>query len=235
MCTVTFVKSGDKVVITSNRDEQANRQAAAPRHQTINGKNILFPKDPLAGGTWFATDENGNILVLLNGASEKHQRLRAYRKSRGLIVLDLISANSPRLEWESIDLDHIEPFTLVLFEREQLFQLRWNGMAKEHLTLDATKDQLWSSATLYPAEIRAERASWFFSFMADHPNADENALFHFHRNAHRENRENGLVIERGSLLRTVSITQAIRVAGIVEMRHHDLLAESSFTQSFPLI
>ena len=58
MCTVSFVASNGKIIITSNRDEQVIRPAIAPQKYTINNKTLLFPKDPKAGGTWYVVDEN---------------------------------------------------------------------------------------------------------------------------------------------------------------------------------
>ena len=111
MCTVSFVRSGDKTIITSNRDEEVLRPAIAPKNYLINNKKIIFPKDPRAGGTWYAVDAQANVLVLLNGAAEKHLWNPPYRKSRGLIVLDLMGSDSPLQTWQTIDLDNIEPFT----------------------------------------------------------------------------------------------------------------------------
>lgn len=134
MCTVSFVATNDAFIITSNRDEKVIRPSAIPpKKYHINGKDILFPKDPKAGGTWYAVDAQGTVLVLLNGAAEKHEVQLPYRKSRGLIVLDMISNPSPKEFWEEINLENIEPFTLVLFQNQALFQLRWNGMEKERL------------------------------------------------------------------------------------------------------
>lgn len=97
MCTVSFVATNDKIIITSNRDEKTVRPSAIPpRNYTVNGKNIIFPKDPKVGGTWFVANADGAILVLLNGADEKHEMQLSYRKSRGLIVLDMISSFSPK-------------------------------------------------------------------------------------------------------------------------------------------
>jgi len=155
MCTVSFVSSNGKTIITSNRDEKVIRPSAIePKNYLINNKNIIFPKDAKAGGTWFAVDESGTILVLLNGANEKHIVKSSYRKSRGLIVLDIISNLSPKDFWHEINLDNIEPFTLVLFQDNELFQLRWNGIINECTTLDAKKNHIWSSVTLYSKEIR---------------------------------------------------------------------------------
>ena len=108
MCTVSFVQTNDTIIITSNRDEKTLRPSAIPpRSYTVNGKNLIFPKDPKAGGTWFVANAYGVILVLLNGAYEKHEVLLPYRKSRGLIVLDMISSLSPKDFWSEIDLENI--------------------------------------------------------------------------------------------------------------------------------
>ncbi len=81
MCTVSFVSSNDKIIITSNRDEKVIRPSAIePKNYSINNKDIIFPKDPKAGGTWYAIDENGTVLVLLNGASEKHNSSSVQKK-----------------------------------------------------------------------------------------------------------------------------------------------------------
>ena len=73
MCTVTFIPTGDKYFITSNRDEKNTRKFAIPpsAYEFESGK-IFFPKDGDRGGSWIAIHENGNAAVLLNGAFEKH-------------------------------------------------------------------------------------------------------------------------------------------------------------------
>ncbi|MGL1516781.1 NRDE family protein, partial [Vibrio parahaemolyticus] len=48
-----------------------------------------FPKDPDGGGTWIALKENGDVAILLNGAFENHIPAYPYRRSRGLIFLDI--------------------------------------------------------------------------------------------------------------------------------------------------
>ena len=134
MCTVSFVNSNGKYIITSNRDEKVAREKAIePKIHLINDKKIFFPKDQKAGGTWYAVDDKAHIVVLLNGAKEKHELKSNYKKSRGLIVLDLISSESVILSWREINLDNIEPFTLVVFENQKLYQLQWNELDKEIL------------------------------------------------------------------------------------------------------
>lgn len=240
MCTVSFVASNGKTIITSNRDEKVIRPAAIePQNYLINNKNIIFPKDPKAGGTWFAVDESGTILVLLNGASAKYTVKSSYRKSRGLIVLDIISNLSPKDFWQELNLENIEPFTLVLFQDNELFQLQWNGKDKDCITLDSKKNHVWSSVTLYSKEIRENRTDWFHSFLSQNfgTNAivSETEMLHFHRHTEEENQENGLVINRNNELKTVSITQSVTEMNKVAILHCDLIANKDFETSFIII
>lgn len=233
MCTVSFVSSNDKIIITSNRDEKVIRPSAIePKNYSLNNKNIIFPKDPKAGGTWYAIDENGTVLVLLNGASEKHKVVLPYRKSRGIIVLDIISAGSPLNHWNEIDLDNIEPFTLVLFQNQKLYQLRWDGTQKETTSLDITQNYVWSSSTLYPKEVRETRSQWFYSFLETKPDITPDEMLNFHRYTEEKNQENGLVINRNNEMKTLSITQSVIEKNKVTILHCDLLSQKEFPTSF---
>ncbi|HEU4495842.1 MAG TPA: NRDE family protein [Flavobacterium sp.] len=236
MCTVTFVSSKDRVIITSNRDEQVLRPAAAePKKYRVNSKNIIFPKDPKGGGTWYAVDENGTVAVLLNGAAERHEASGAYRKSRGLIVLDISSSPSSIKAWDEISLDAIEPFTLVLYESQKLYQLRWDGAAKDKTQLDASKSHIWSSSTLYDKDAREQRAGWFSDYAKARSLFSEDDIFHFHRHAESGNLENGLVISRGNSFKTLSITQAILDDNKVKMKHLDLASQKEYESSFAIL
>lgn len=233
MCTVSFVTSKGKTIITSNRDEKAIRPSAIPpKNYVVNGKNIIFPKDPKAGGTWYVVDAQGTILVLLNGATEKHIVKLPYKKSRGLIVLDLISSESPKDFWQEIELENIEPFTLVLFQKGLLYQLRWNGIDKATQQLKANKNYVWSSSTLYPKEIREKRAEWFETFLDLNTEITETKMLHFHRYTEEKNSENGLVINRNDEMKTLSITQTVVEQNKVVILHSDLIANKDFETTF---
>ncbi len=232
MCTVSFVCSNAEIIITSNRDEQSIRPAMPPKNYLVNTKNLCFPKDPKAGGTWFAVDEDANALVLLNGAAEKHQWSPPYRRSRGLIVLDLLSADSAINTWETIDLDNIEPLTIILYQNQKLYQLRWNGSEKEKITLDPTQNYIWSSSPLYAKPIREQRAQWFANFLETQPNVSPQQMFDFHRYTETEDQEHGLIINRGNKLQTLSITQTVITQNKVTIRHHDLIEQKDFYNTF---
>ncbi|WP_293890135.1 NRDE family protein [Flavobacterium sp.] len=233
MCTVSFVNTNGKIIITSNRDERIVRpNAIEPKNYGINNKKIIFPKDKKAGGTWFAIDEHATILVLLNGADEKHIPKETYRKSRGLILIDLISCKSAIEEWKNIDLKNIEPFTLVLFENQKLYQLRWNEIQKSTTELNSNQSHIWSSSTLYSKEIREERANWFYTFLDIKPEVNADELFNFHRYTEEENTQHGLVINRNDALKTLSITQAVIEKNKVEIHYNDLIAKQDFSNTF---
>ena len=232
MCTVSFVHSNGKIIITSNRDEQVVRPAVEPRNYLVNQKNLFFPKDPKAGGTWYVVDDSTNVLVLLNGADEKHQWNPPYRKSRGLIVLDIFSSESAIATWKTIDLDGVEPFTIVLFQDQQLYQLRWNGTDKSALKLNTNENHIWSSSTLYSKEIREQRAQWFSTFLDTTPEVTFEEMFRFHRYTEADNLQHGLIINRNDELKTLSITQSVIEQNKITVMHHDLIQELEFSNTF---
>lgn len=235
MCTVSYIFSNNKIIITSNRDEKVVRPSAiAPQKYQINNQNIFYPKDPQAGGTWFSVSENGNVIVLLNGADKKHQIKEAYKKSRGLIVLDLISSKSPITKWEAFDLEGIEPFTIVLFQEGLLYQLRWNEVQKETLNLNPNQHYIWSSATLYSKEISEQRENLFQKFV-DLGELSAEKSFQFHRHTNQDDSENGLVINRNNNLKTVSITQTILHKNQIEMVYFDMQQQTTANQTITII
>ena len=233
MCTVSFVNNHEGIIITSNRDEKVIRPGAiAPKNYCQNGKNIMYPKDAKAGGTWFVIDGNGTVLVLLNGGRMKHVPELFYRKSRGLIALDIVSSESPKDFWDQINLEDIEPFTLVLYQQEELYELIWDGFIKVKTVLDGNKNHIWSSVTLYPKEIRQKRSNWFFDFLKGKKEISAYEMLDFHRNTEPGDLENGLVINRENELKTLSITQAVIEKNKCVLRYYDLVKTQDFLSSF---
>lgn len=222
MCTVTYIPTKEGCIITSNRDEKITRERALlPTEYYMEGKKITFPKDPKAGGTWIAHSET-KIVVLLNGAEEKHFQKPNYRKSRGLVVLELISTENSLKYWQSIDLTDIEPFTIVLFENNKLLQLQWNEIEKSEEEKDENQFHIWSSSTLYSKEIREQRKIWFANFIKENYNPSSDEILHFHQFTESENKEYGLQINRNDTLKTISITQCQVTQDNIEMRYLDL-------------
>jgi len=233
MCTVSFVNNKGVAIITSNRDEKVIRpNAVAPRSYSHNRKKIIYPKDSKAGGTWFAMDEKGTVLVLLNGGITKHIPVLPYRKSRGLIVLDIIEDDSPKDFWKRIDLNNIEPFTLVLYQERFLYELVWDGCSKRTTKLDETQNHIWSSVTLYSVEIRKERSCWFFDFLKNKKEISALDMLYFHKNTHSDDKQNGLIINREDIMKTLSVTQVVTEQNKGAMKYYDLIKIEDFSASF---
>ena len=236
MCTVTLVRKEGKIIITSNRDERTPRPAShKPELQLVGNKKLLFPKDPLAGGSWFVVDDDSNVGVLLNGADKPHSIKPSYRMSRGVILLNLLAASSPINEWQKIDLTEIEPFTVILTQGRQSYQLQWNETAKNMVSLEDTGNFIWSSATLYTEEIRLARAKWFSTFLSEFPEATPQQLREFHKYTKGNDPKNGLVINRDNIVQTQSITQAVIENNKVELHHDDLLTSNAYTNSLLIV
>lgn len=231
MCTVSFVRVSDAVIITSNRDEHIQREnAAAPDLHQLKNKKIIFPKDAKAGGTWFAAADNGVVAVLLNGAFKKHIAQPPYRKSRGLILLEIIEADEPIPFFKTLGLDNIEPFTIVLYQQGSLQELRWDGNDKHEKALDSSGNYIWSSATLYTDEVIAQREDMFERFIHSNAAITATTIYDFHA-SNNGDEENGFVISRQTGMKTFSITQAVVQKDTVSFLHADLLQQKRYTET----
>jgi len=208
MCTVTFIPVKDKYFITSNRDEKIFRKPAlAPKAYTsLQGPKIIYPKDADAGGTWVAMHENGNAVVLLNGGFEKHISTPPYKRSRGIILLEIISDVNPFSLFQQMNLSGIEPFTLVLFENGNLYECRWDGIKKHYKQLDNSKPYIWSSVTLYDETIIQKREQWFNEWLYKNPSPSMQDILQFHLFAGDGDNHNDLRMNRNGMMLTLSAT-----------------------------
>jgi len=223
MCTVTFIPSGDKIYITSNRDEKSwRRQALPPRFYIHNQVQLLYPRDEDAGGSWIAVNENGNAAVLLNGAFVKHTPSSSYRKSRGLIFLDIIKSYKPLKYFSAIDLTSIEPFTIIIVEATNLFECRWDGHKKYCRQRETAEAHIWSSATLYNKQVRGKREQRFAAWLIEHKEPEQDNILSFHRFSGDGNKETDLLMSRGGEIYTVSITSVELNNANAIMQYHDL-------------
>lgn len=206
MCTVTYLRAGDITYMTSNRDEAPGRRATGlvSRHQP-DGKHYWFPLDETSGGSWIALSNTGRSVCLLNGAYEPFSPTPPYRMSRGLVVRDAILTADPGAFLHDYPLEGIAPFTLLVFEQDSLQSLVWTGMGRDILDHAVSDANIWSSVTLYPEPVRLHRRALFEQWLARHPAYDRDAIIEFHRSG-SEDAENGLVMNRGEIVKTLSVT-----------------------------
>lgn len=212
MCTVSFIPLQNGCVLTSNRDEKIYRPTIEPLIYEDEKVKLLYPKDEKAGGTWIVAKQNGVCLVLLNGAFVNHQKKDNYRKSRGVILMEIAKAVNELYYFTQMDLSNIEPFTIILFANNELFDLKWDGNQKYILPKSIKQNHIWSSATLYNRKQKNYRKKWFEEFCRYETPLNEDKVFDFHNTVKKDNLEYGLVIERADKTNTVSITQ-IRIKG----------------------
>jgi hypothetical protein len=223
MCTVTFIPAGKHSFFTSSRDEQADRPPALfPEIYTVNGSRVLYPKDPKGGGTWIAVNENGHAGIILNGAIKAHKPEASYRKSRGMILVDLISALSPADRFEETDFNGIEPFTVILFENKNLYSGKWDGQMKWLESLNANKPHIWSSVTLYdPAAIR-KREGWFQKWLGENTYPGSLDIIHFHQKGGDGDPFNDIMMNRDHKYFTNSISSIRLSPESASFRYLDL-------------
>lgn len=224
MCTVTFLpRSNDDFVLTSNRDEAPGRDTFPPKTFVEDGVELLYPKDAVAGGTWIGVSQKKRAVTLMNGGFTNHQRKPFYRKSRGLVVKDFMKSDNFIDEAATYDFNEIEPFTAILVDWNaglRLFQLVWDS-SKTHFTEMPLAPRIWSSAPLYPEDIKKKREQWFSEFLFETVKPSNEELLYFHKTAGEGNPMSDLIMDRG-FIKTKSISQIIGNKNRVLMRYEDL-------------
>ncbi len=223
MCTVTFIpKSIDGFILTSNRDEAPARKTIQPMVYNVNGVELLFPKDEVAGGTWFGLSSKKRLICLLNGGFTAHQREDNYRMSRGSIVTDLLTSEDVLAAIDDYSFNGIEPFTIILVDWKKelvLYELVWDGSIS-HFSEKPLAPRIWSSSLLYSEEMKNKREAWFSEFIFNNLNPSEEELLEFHKTAGEGSKQTDLIIDRG-FVKTKSITQLSK-SKFATFRHEDL-------------
>lgn len=231
MCTVTYLPGKDGILLTSNRDEKQYRSLALIPHSYSNhlGK-VMYPRDPDGGGTWIAVHENRNAIVFLNGGFEGHQPNPPYRRSRGLILLDLLACERPSLAFKDLSLNDVEPFTAVIWDASELLTCVWDGNDKHRVHMDPAEPHIWSSSTLYTHQVREKRASWFEGWLAKGNEYALDNIMDFHRFGGEGDAHNDLLMNRAGKVFTVSITGLEISTDKASMVYHDLREEKKYAR-----
>jgi hypothetical protein len=234
MCTVTYIPTKEYIFLTSNRDEKNWRtDAHAPAVYEFQSGKIIFPKDGDAGGTWIAAHENGNIVIFLNGGFQPHTPSPPYRKSRGLVLLDIIKHPLPLDCFNEMELTGIEPFTAIIRNDNKLHECRWDGTEKHHREIDAHIPHIWSSVTLYDDLTIQKRRRWFNDWMEVNKNPSPDDILHFHQFTGDGDAHNDLMMNRNGKVCTVSIT-SIEINGRgLTMSYLDLKNNQQYSEQVP--
>jgi hypothetical protein len=187
MCTLTFFPTEDGYLVGMNRDELLTRpKAIPPKTFKTDGLEITCPQEP-SGGTWIACNGHGNLLALLNWNDCKSFYKREKRRSRGLLIPQLIGAAdliATDSQFSHLNLHGVFPFRLVgIFRSERIIhEWRWDGNAKQKQQYSWNRKH-WFSSSLSDSiakkirgsvceaaagELAAESISWLRSLHRSH-------------------------------------------------------------------
>lgn len=203
MCTVSYIPTSNEGFIwTQNRDESPSRASAG----LVMEDELIYPKDPLAGGTWIALSKKGRLISLMNGAWKTLPYQKSIVKSRGQVLLDAIKINDIHDFLNSYDLEGILDFTMLIYDANQLLELRWDQHKRYIQSLDPRQAHVWSSVSLYPYEVRKRRKEFFEQYFIKKSVNSAASILDFHKLDRIEGLEEGIQIDR-SYVKTVSITQ----------------------------
>ncbi|MBL7909450.1 MAG: NRDE family protein [Bacteroidia bacterium] len=234
MCTVTYIPTSTGFYFTSSRDEKASRDTLCPALYENGGIQLVYPKDALAGGTWIASSLNGKTACLLNGAFVNHVKKENYARSRGLILLESFKYSDANELYNTIDIENVEPFTLLLLNYTSghltaFDEFRWDGVHKHLKKLDTKTPQIWSSATLYNPSVQLKREGLFNQWINKHADFVDAMILDFHNRKHGLANSEDLLMKGEGDLMTLSISQIHFNEGEALFNYHDIIQNKLHT------
>jgi Transport and Golgi organisation 2 len=207
MCTVIYIPTATGFLVSSNRDEAFARKTAIPPDTfTLATKEVVMPVDREAGGSWVAATSNREVLVLFNGGFIAHPKNSSYRLSRGVIFKQLVGAVDSMALWNVIELQNIEPFSLIMINQSVCNRLVWDGLNKHTIHFDPQKAHIWSSATLYTTTAIKMREALFNNWVSENNTISPALLSSFLKKAMPDDSYDGYVMNRNNSTGTVSIS-----------------------------
>lgn len=221
MCTVTFLplKNNDFILVSSRDVPFSREESLEPKKYSEEGVDLFYPKDGKAGGTWIGTSSKKRLICLLNGGFKNHQQEQSYLKSRGIIVKDLLKVDDISEACKEIDLNGVEPFTMVIIEWDFnlfLFEFVWDGVSK-HLRIMPQEAHIWSSSTLYTEEMKKMRENWFSDWKNKKIIVKESIIEFHHQGGIGE--PNVDVLMKREQVGTVSITSVSKEKNEINMSY----------------
>lgn len=236
MCTVTYIPTKSGFFLTSSRDEKLSRPTALPEKHILNGQVLFHPKDERAGGTWISINNNGRAGCLLNGAFKNHKKVDHYAKSRGLVLIDSFNYKSILEFVREVDLNNIEPFTLLLLDfpfgsLTEFYELKWDGENKHVKKLNLYLPQIWSSPTLYSMRVRKNRKLLFERWLNSFTESKDKMIFNFHNRRHGLKMSEDILMQGEGDLKTVSISQIHTEMGQVYFNYLDMIQNKSISEN----
>jgi len=230
MCTVTYIPLGkNDFILTSSRDVPFSRERASqPKKYIEESVEMFYPKDGKGGGTWIGTSSKNRLICLLNGGFQYHTSRTEYKKSRGLIVKELLKIDDIRKGLNNINLLDVEQFTLTIVDWNknlELLEFVWDGKEK-HLKIMSQEPHIWSSSTLYDEGVKQLRQHWFTNWQ-NTAEISQETILEFHHDAGIGDPHIDLMMDR-KMGGTVSITSIKKEQQYITMNYEDVLTKKVF-------
>jgi len=155
MCTLVLLqRPGELLAISGNRNELLARPSSGPRVE--NG--VLAPRDELAHGSWLGLNRHGLFVCVTN---RRDAMVDPARKSRGLLVLEALQAQSARGLHQALrELrgDRHNGFHLVYADLRDAFVTWGDGYAIHQETLEAGRVQVITERSFGAGEGAREQS-----------------------------------------------------------------------------
>jgi hypothetical protein len=133
MCTLVLLQRPSQfLALSGNRNELLARPSSGPR---IEG-GVLAPRDDLLHGTWLGINRHGLFVCVTN---RRGAMVDPSRRSRGLLVLEALQAQSARGLREALQelkADRHNGFHLVYADLRDAFVTVGDGASLQHLPLE---------------------------------------------------------------------------------------------------
>ena len=213
MCVVSYISHNKVFYLTSNRDIPKNTKVAIPpKRYNIKGHDIIFPKDPDAGGSWIAATPQKLGCVL----NAKNKREINNNNSRGLLLIDLLQQEDSDKYFIKANLENIYPFSIIELDtsKKTLKNFMWNGDNRKIEKLNINKSYLWLSSSIYKNNTINKKSELFNIMLNTEISKARIKKFHLKNQFCNIKQDN---------INTVSITQVSGSFNIEEMNYHDLL------------
>lgn len=157
MCTLTILREKDRMLVTMNRDDVANREEAPPQLWSNADLEFIAPRDMHAGGTWIGVNRDGVIACLLN----RYDAAAVGRQSRGGIVIEAMRGSSIEASVgavNAIELTAYSPFTCIVIAHGGGARLDWDGVALRRGDFVAGEEIVMATSSSWQFdEVKAQR------------------------------------------------------------------------------
>src|SRR5919108_1466382 len=134
MCSVVILFRPDHpwpLILGANRDEMADRPAAAPARHWPDRANVVAGLDRLAGGSWLGLNDEGVVACVMNRMNTLGPA--PGRRSRGELVLEALDhadAAAAAEALSALDPAAYRAFNMVVADNRDAFWLRNLGHAQ---------------------------------------------------------------------------------------------------------